>query len=131
MNLLISYGCIAILLVLSLSACVYNNEEELYPQTFDQADSCGISSVSYANDVVPILQSNCFVCHSVANAPFNGSGIVLEGYSNIKILVNSGRLRGAVNREAGFVPMPRGSAKLADCILKVINIWIEDGSPDN
>ncbi|RMG16056.1 MAG: hypothetical protein D6730_25595 [Bacteroidetes bacterium] len=126
------YGLLAAFsVVLSLSACVYNNEEELYPQTNPPADTCGITSVSYSRDVVPILQNNCYSCHSSANAPGLGSGIVLEGYANAKTLADNGRLKGAIEWEAGFSRMPRGGAQLPECLRKTITTWIANGSPNN
>lgn len=130
MNRLIFYGLVAMLVVLSMSACVYNNEEALYPHT-TPPDSCGITTVSYANQVVPILQTECYGCHSQQNAPFSGNSIVLEGYANVKNYADNGRLKGAINHDATFSPMPQGGGKLPVCTLTTINKWIEAGALDN
>lgn len=105
-------------------ACTYHSEEDLFPG----GDTCDTSNVSYNQDVLPILVSNCYVCHDNINRQ---GGIVLEGYDQLKVQVNSGRLIGAIRRENGFSPMPQGAPALPDCQIETIAQWIADGAPDN
>lgn len=112
------------LAIVLVQACAYNNEEDLYPG----GDVCDTNNVSYNQDVLPILVNNCYVCHDSINRQ---GGIILEGYDQLKVHVNSGRLIGAIRREAGFSPMPQGSPALPDCQVETIAQWITDGAPDN
>ncbi|PHN07952.1 hypothetical protein CRP01_04140 [Flavilitoribacter nigricans DSM 23189 = NBRC 102662] len=109
--------------VLLLPACYYDVEEELYPDT-----GCATDNVTYSGTILPILESNCFICHS--EAAKNGN-VILEGYDNLKGHVDSGRLLGAIRHEAGFSPMPQNQPQLVDCVIEKIETWIEDGAPDN
>jgi hypothetical protein len=39
-------------------------------------------------------------------------------------------LRGVVNHLDGFSKMPKDRAKLPDCELKQINLWLDNGAPE-
>ena len=108
-----------------LWACTYNNEEELYGKL---ASDCDTTAVSYSNDILPLLQSNCNGCHSQSVV---SGGVNLEGHNRIKIFADNGRLLGAVSHAVGFSPMPRGGSKLPDCEINKIKSWINAGSPNN
>jgi hypothetical protein len=109
--------------VVIFSSCYYDVEEELYPFS-----SCNTQNMSFQNNIVPILQRNCYVCHSVA---VNTANITLEGHANLIKYVNSGQLLGAIKRESGFVPMPQNASKLIACDIAKIEQWIFEGAPNN
>jgi hypothetical protein len=109
--------------LVAISACYYDSEENLYPPT-----DCVTTNLSLQDDIVPILQRNCYVCHSAA---VNTGNITLEGHSELMKHVNSGKLLGAIRHEAGFKPMPQGAAQLIDCDIAKIEQWIVDGSLNN
>ncbi len=111
------------MVVLVLSSCYYDVEELLYPNS-----GCQTANMSYQNNIAPILERNCYVCHSAAA---NISGITLEGYSQLIQFVNNGRLLGAIRHESGFSPMPQNAAKLIPCDIAKIEQWIADGAPNN
>ena len=117
--------CILLVLMGILTGCYYDNEEELYPSG---GDTCDISGVTYSATIVPILQTNCYVCHEQAA---NQGNVTLEGYSNAAALANSGRLYGAVSHSAGFSPLPKGGNKLLDCDIRKIKAWVDAGAPEN
>lgn len=112
-----------IIMVATLSRCYYDVEEEIYPKT-----ECDTDNISYSIDVVPILQNNCYECHSEA---VNQAGITLEGYDNLKTYVDNGRFLGAIKHDPGFSPMPQGRPQLPDCQIAKIEQWILDGAPNN
>ena len=117
---------IMILLTLTflIQSCYYDNEEELYPQPA----ACDTTNVSYSNDVWPIISSNCTSCHS-GGAP--QGNVSLENYDDIVIAANNGSLLGAIKHEDGWSPMPKGGGMLNDCDISKIEIWVNDGTPDN
>ena len=45
---------------------------------------CGQQEVSYKNDVLPILQDNCFSCHDGKGEGSQASGFVLLTYDDLK-----------------------------------------------
>jgi hypothetical protein len=84
-------------------------------------------SVTYTKDIAPIIQTNCFQCHSSAS---NISGIPLESYTELKFYADNGYLYGTLSHSSGFKPMPDGGAKLSDCMLATIKKWIDTGTPE-
>lgn len=89
------------------------------------ADTCITANMSYSMDVVPIFTSyGCIGCHS-------GGSVLLNSYTGTKIVVDNGRLAGAINHDAGFQAMPQGQAQMDSCDLAKVNAWIADGAPNN
>lgn len=106
----------------SLSACAYLKKDVV------KAPCVIGTTVSYNTDVAPIIQANCFQCHSSAS---NISGILLETHAELKAYAQNGFLYGTINHASGFSEMPQGAAKLDDCTIATIKQWIDDGAPNN
>lgn len=110
--------------MVAFSSCYYDSEEALFP-----ASDCVTTAMSYQTNIEPILERNCYGCHSAA---VNTANITLEGHSElIKHTTGGGRLLGAINHEPGFSRMPKNSAPLLACDIAKIEQWILDGSPNN
>ncbi len=86
---------------------------------------CDTLNISYAQDIQPILATNCVGCHSSA-AP--SGGVVLDNYNSVKSVASSGRLYGAVAHLSGYKPMPP-SGQLDNCSILKIKAWIHQGMP--
>lgn len=115
--------CFIFFWVIFFTSCVYNIEEELYPDT-----GCSTASMSYRTDINPIISSNCLGCH---NRQSNNGNVNLEGYVNLLKFVNNNRLLGAIKHNEGFAPMPQSAPKLLDCEIDKIEQWIDQGALDN
>lgn len=115
---------LATFLMMVLSGCYYDVEEELYPN----AAACDTSGVTYSGTVSVILQQNCLGCHSAASAQGN---VVLAAYNDVKNYAQSGALAGVINHSSGFSPMPKGGNKLKSCDIRKIELWIANGTPNN
>jgi mono/diheme cytochrome c family protein len=112
---------------LALSGCYYDVESELYP-----ASACNTPAtpVSYQVNILPVIQANCYVCHSNAASAPSGGNIMLEGYTNFQKMAASGRLYAAISH-TGPSPMPKGGNKLSDCDIQIIKSWIDAGMLNN
>jgi hypothetical protein len=110
-----------------LTACYYDSEEYLYPQL---GNPCDTTNVTYSLSVEPILENNCYGCHSNSNAAFGGN-IRLEDYPDVLIKALDGSLLGAISHISGYTPMPLGTARMEECKITTIRVWIQAGSPDN
>lgn len=115
--LIISFSVITV----SFLSCEKENQEEL-------SDTCGTLDVSFAEDVSPILNSNCTQCH---NGQAANGGVQLHNYENVKIHAENGSLLGSIKHESGFSNMPQGQDKLPECNIAIIEAWINDGALDN
>ena len=105
------------------SGCYYDVAEEIYPST-----ECDTVDVTYSGTVLPLLQERCFTCHSAAA---NMGSITLEGFNNLKTLIDNGRFLGAIRHEPGFTPMPQNAGMLPDCQIMKIEAWINSGAENN
>ncbi|MCU0429708.1 MAG: hypothetical protein MUF42_07015 [Cytophagaceae bacterium] len=112
---------------LLLSACYYNNEEELYGSKV----LCDTSDSSYSQSVLPILQQRCLSCHGASTFATMTNGTNLDGYNEIKVQVDNGLLLKVINHQAGATPMPYNGTKLSDCEIKKITNWINAGAKNN
>ncbi len=105
-----------------VSSCTYNDEETLYPEV------CDTTQVTYSGVIAPLIQTRCFECHDMTATV---SGIPLEGYDNLKTMVDAGRLVGALRHQAGFSFMPKDQPSLPECEILKIEKWVSDGAPNN
>jgi hypothetical protein len=112
-----------VIVLVSSTGCYYDKEEKLYPQTV-----CDTATVTYSSSVVPILLSNCTVCHG-GNTP--SAGIKLDTYAGVKQQADNGRLWGAVSQATSFSPMPKNGTKLNTCNLTKIKKWLDAGALNN
>lgn len=112
--------------LVGLTACYYDKEELLYGAPAPCTDTTG--TISYTAKVVPILQTNCYGCHSGGNP---SGGQAMGTYTADKTMASSGKLVGVITHATGFSPMPKGGAKLSACQIAVIQKWIQAGAPNN
>ena len=115
----------------SLTSCYYDTEEELYPDSGSIV--CDTVSVSYATDIVPIMNSKCSYsgCHAGSNA---AAGIPLETYAGVKAYLDADKARflSSITWDGNASNMPKGaSSKMIDCNINTIKAWINSGYPNN
>jgi hypothetical protein len=116
------------LLLTGLTSCYYDVEEELYgPPTA----TCDTVSVSYASEVVPILEAKCYSCH--AGDALAGGGIKLGTYPDLKSRIDNfkGRFISCIVQDGTVSAMPQGQPKMSDCNVNKIVAWIHQGYPEN
>lgn len=111
------------LLLVSITGCYNDKAEIIYPQT-----ACDTSRVTYSGSIVPLLSSNCLICHG-GNTP--SAAIRLDLYAGVKMQVDNGRLWGAVSQAISYSPMPKNAGMLSACNLAKIRLWIAGGAPNN
>lgn len=91
---------------------------------------CDTVGMKYTENVVPVLQNNCYGCHGTGNTAGSG-GILLQGYTNIKIYANNGYLVGNITHAPGYHPMPNGGSPMSTCDINIIVDWVNSGAPNN
>jgi len=114
-------GVIALLL---LNSCYYDSVEELYPQS----PPCDTSNVTYSGSIKPIIDANCFSCHS-GSAP--SGNISLANFNDVVIAAQNGSLLGTIRHENAWSPMPKNGNQLNSCSITKLEIWIASGTPNN
>lgn len=109
-----------ILLCLLVISCSYNKKV--------QPVNCNTTNVSFSADVYTTITSQCLGCH---NNSFLSGGINLQGFNNVKNIAQTGLLVNVIEHNAGFSPMPKGSAKIDNCSIEKIKQWVTIGMPNN
>ena len=108
-------------------ACTKNSEDKLAAAGSTTCDTVGMK---YTENVVPILQANCYSCHGNGNTAGSG-GILLEGYANLKPYALNGDLVGNITYAPGHDPMPENAPMLPSCEINTIIDWVNSGIQDN
>lgn len=108
------------IIVLTLTALFSCTREKLTP--IDQ--QCN-TTISFANDVMPIMQANCIGCHEPGNA---SGGYDLSSYTAIS--ANATAVLGSM-KASGYQLMPQGGPALEDSTIQKIACWIQQGKLDN
>jgi uncharacterized membrane protein len=116
-------------IVISFASCYYDNKDQMYPQVV--ASSCDTITVNYSTTVTSIMNANCNSCHSTAAAASSGGGIALDTYATVKVYANNGKLYGSMAHNGAASPMPKNMAKLDNCTINKIAVWINRGALNN
>lgn len=124
MKIQVFLSFILLMMVTGFNSCYYDKADTLYPSK--TCDTSG--TISYAQKVIPLLQQQCYSCHS-GGSP--SGGIAMGTYTTDKAIAVNGKLYGSISHASGYSPMPQGAAKMTDCQLATIKKWIDSGSPNN
>lgn len=107
-----------------ISSCAKLSEEEMVEDFI----YCKEDSVSFQNNVLPIIMNDCATCHSGVNAP---NGVILDNYTDIQAYAGAGDLMSVINHASGYPPMPSGKPKLNECKITTLQKWIDEGMLNN
>jgi hypothetical protein len=103
-------------------SCYYGKEQTLYPFV-----KCDTTNVTYSQTIVPVLNSNCVVCHYAGNP---NSPFPLTTWDEVQVVVTDGKLIPSLDH-TGPYPMPKGGSMLDDCTIQKFKIWVNHGAPNN
>jgi hypothetical protein len=109
--------------VLYLTSCSKESADRLTTAT-----PCDTTSVSFSAQVLPILQDNCYTCHTGSNS---FSGIDLSNYAILQAHVHNGDLVSAVTHDGKVTPMPYQLPMLPSCEVNTIVAWVHQGALNN
>jgi len=98
--------------------------------------------VSFQDDVMPILQIRCLMCHQPGGEGFEKSGFDLRTYDSLMKGTRFGpmvipgdadtsNLMVLIDGKAKGIQMPHGKRKLSICDRDLIRTWIRDGAKNN
>lgn len=120
----------SLVVVAIVVSCSKSNEEDMTQTPGGTPNTtCDTANMSFVTNIKPILQSNCYSCHS--NANFAISGAKLEDYADVKEHADDGMLIGTITHANGYPAMPQSGGKLSDCNINKIKAWVERGAPNN
>lgn len=112
---------LALAALVLLPGCYYDNEEELYPDTF-----CDTTAVTWTGVIEPLVQGSCAIpgCHVPG-----GQSPALTSYTAVKAIADEGKLQGVVIAGSPYFMPPSG--KLPACDQNHVQAWIDAGAPQN
>ncbi len=114
-------GSIMLFIVdMTISACI---KDKVQPAPIDA--TCN-DTISFANDILPIMQSNCTSCHNANNA---SGGYDLTNHAGVA--QNTGKLYGSILQDNSASSMPQGGNKIADSLIQKVYCWINQGAKNN
>jgi hypothetical protein len=127
---LITKRTIPLLFVISFfSSCYYDNQDELHP-TAGLAPCDTTGTISYLNDIVPILDTYCGTSNSSCHAPGHSTGgLSLGDYQTV--VDNSANIVSSITPGTHLVPMPYQSGPLNVCDREKITAWVNRGALNN
>lgn len=106
-----------------LGSCSKESADRLAGNT-----TCDTTNVSYSQQILPILQDNCYTCHQGASPV---SGIDLSNFAILQAHVKNGDVKSAVTHTGSVIPMPYGLPMLPSCEVNTIVAWIDQGALNN
>ena len=109
---------IAVLISSILSGCSYDEEDG------------NLVEVSYANDIVPLLDANCYSCHEDED---NYTGLCLSAYELVSDLYNREQIIDRISRDiSDDMLMPKApAAPLTESQIDIFKAWVEQGAQNN
>lgn len=90
--------------------------------------ACDTLNVTFSASVYPAIDNHCQGCHSGSNP--QGS-LSLTDYDEIQEIAISGDLMSSLMGENGYVQMPYNGNSLSNCTIRMFEIWIENGAPND
>lgn len=108
----ISLLSIFLILVLVLVAC----KKSIY----DKKLQCN-STISFSNQILPLVENNCTVCHSAGEA-----GYTLTNHANI-----SANAEDMLSSMKGIMQLMPQDGALPDSLIQQFECWIKQGKPNN
>ena len=115
-----------IIIITSLSACYYDNEEALYPSL---SSACDTTNVTFSGTIAPLLSNNCLSCHSNASAGSFGNNIRLQDHADV--VTNATAVAGSIKHTGSYSPMPKNGGMLKSCLITQFDIWVKNGMLNN
>ncbi len=125
---------IAFVLLNVLSACYYDNMDDLHPKKDimtildaekNACDTNGI--ISYTNNVKSILSTYC----GTANLCHNGTSMGKDLSTYTKVKAASSEILSSITWDGTVSNMPKGSSAPIDpCYIEQIKKWIINGMPE-
>jgi hypothetical protein len=122
---------IGLVLISGLSACYYDNFEEINPGLgLACTDTAG--AIGFTAKVLPIMNQSCGTgdntCHQSGTS--TGGYVLLSTKADVQTAINDGLYIESIRHDVGVKAMPKNGGKLSDCEIGVIEKWMATGMAD-
>ena len=89
---------------------------------------CDTLDVKYSTKISTLLTNKCVGCH---NGSVSSSATDYSNYAALQGIALDGNLMGCIKQLAGYPKMPKGGNMLSDCEIRMVQIWVDAGAPNN
>lgn len=120
-------------LLLILGSCYNDKYDKLYPTPPPNTNTCDTTTITYTNDIKPIIVANCYSpgngCHDAT-----GSLVSLFDYQTSITALQTNAHDGSLLTDINFAPtrghnnMPKGGSPLSACDINKITRWVHQGA---
>ena len=112
-------------LMVFMSSCYYDNQDELYNLNVNNTNvNCDTTNMTYTGNIQQIFSDNCIGCHGSSYAS-TGGGVNLQTNTDIQSAISNNSL---INSISGSSPlMPKGGGQLSSCQVNQIKAWKNQG----
>ena len=114
------------LVTICIYSCSYDSENDLINAS-GSIDNPPGTSINYTDNIRPLMQNSCVGCH--ANPPTNGAPFSLVSFSQVSARANA--VLSAMNRQSGSSNAMPPSGRLPQATIDLIQLWIDNGKPEN
>jgi Planctomycete cytochrome C len=109
----------------------------------DKPEQPRLQKVTYADDVVPIIQKHCAECHVAGKQGARASGLLMDSYESLMKgtsfgpVIHPGSAMASSlyilvsGKDKLTITMPHGKEPLSDEEIETIRVWIENGAAEN
>lgn len=112
---------LSFMVLLSISILSSSCKKDKVPTT--PIDPNCIDTISFATQILPVMQNNCISCHDVGN----GTGYVITNHTNIS--ANATAILNSLNGTPQL--MPQGGPALHDTLIQQFTCWVNQGKLNN
>ncbi|MFN8338157.1 MAG: hypothetical protein U0T36_03985 [Saprospiraceae bacterium] len=115
------FSFFAFSLVLSFLSC---SKDDSSSSNID----CTGTTPKYSTEIATIMNTSCASagCH---DATTKAEGYNLSTYATVVTATKSSAFLKSIKHESGATAMPQGGSKLPDATIKIIQCWIQNGTP--
>lgn len=85
------------------------------------------TTMYYATDIKPFIDSKCVICHSSTPSYMNGGDFT--DFNHLKEVINDGTFKDRVFNKKDMAPT--GYEQLTEAELGKLRCWIDQGAPNN
>jgi len=120
-KILIFTSFLAVLTLITPTACYYDNEVEQYGTTV-----CDTVALSYSIHIHPIIKANCVSCHTPGGQQ---SSSPMNTFEQVKPYATSREIVQRIRGDGQPLMPPAGA--MSSCDQEKIAAWVNAGSPNN
>ncbi len=122
---------IGFVLISGLSACYYDNFEELNPGLGLAGCTDTTGAISFTAKVLPIMTAYCGTNDATCHLNNSSTGFyILNTKAGVEVAIADGNFLNSINHVSGASAMPKNGGKLDACSIAVIEKWIATGKAD-